>query len=192
MNIYTYRYSVISAAKWQKRYQQLSLIIIGVLFFIPNQAAMALCASKPEDGSFERQKSPTVGKPWIAEGVAGIDIGRKLSYREANNAWARNTTGWNAIRQQIVLTAGDNYTISAFIRTSPNVRDGYFGFRDANQRPVSEIKFGPLPVYTELKVNFKADRSGKYNIFAGFWAPNADAWIQVDDVRVAFPCRDTE
>lgn len=103
-----------SAAKSRKLSQQLSRIIFGVSLLISNHAAIAMCASKPEDGGFERQRSATVGKPWVAEGRAGIDIGRKLSHRAANNAWARNNTGWNAIRQPIVLTAGDLYTIKAF------------------------------------------------------------------------------
>lgn len=168
------------------------LFIASFAALTQSPTAIAMCASRPEDGSFERQKIDKVSPPWIAEGRAGIDIRRKFSHREANNAWARNDQGWNAIRQSLKLTAGDNYVISAFIRTSPNVQDGYFGFRDANQRPVAEKKFGPFPKYTEIKVPFRPERSGTYNIFAGFWAPNVDAWIQVDDVRLSFPCRDTE
>jgi hypothetical protein len=140
--------------------------------------------------NFELQRRDTVSAPWIAEGRSGIDIRRNLSYGGSNNAWARNNTGWNAIRQPVRLSAGVTYTLKAFVRTSGNVGDGYFGFRDASQHPVSEIKFGPVTGYRELRVQFRPTRTGSYNVFTGFWAPNQDAWIQVDNVRVEFPCSD--
>lgn len=169
--------------------RNLTLILISVFWSISNNV-MASCASVLRDGDFETQRSATVSTPWIAEGRAGIDIRRRLSYHGNNNAWARNNTGWNAIRQPVRLFAGQNYTLKAFVRTSGNVTDGYFGFREQNQHPVAEIKFGPLPSYQELTVQFHPDATGVYNIFTGFWAPNQDAWIQIDNIRVIFPCED--
>ncbi|SOD03339.1 hypothetical protein SAMN05216486_11034 [bacterium JGI 053] len=154
-------------------------------------AAQAQCVGVLRDGTFEAQRIGTVSAPWIAEGSAGMDVGRGLAHGGRNNAWARRNTGWNAIRQPVRLIAGVTYTLRAFVRTSENVRDGYFGFRDAAQHPVSEVKFGPLPAYGELRVTFRPTVTGPYNVFAGFWAPNQDAWIQVDDVRVTTPCNDT-
>jgi hypothetical protein len=154
-------------------------------------AAHAQCVGVLRDGTFEAQASAVVSTPWIAEGRAGIDVGRGLAHAGRTNAWARANTGWNAIRQPVRLIAGVTYTLRAFVRTSGNVRDGYFGFRNAAQRPVAEVKFGPLPAYTELRVTFSPTVTGAYNVFAGFWAPNQDAWIQVDDVRVTSPCNDT-
>jgi hypothetical protein len=151
---------------------------------------MGQCVSVLRDGDFEAQRRGTVSAPWVGEGAAGIDIARSLSHHGSNNAWARNTTGWNAIRQPVRLSEGVTYTLKAFVRTSPNVRDAYFGFRDAAQRPVSEIKFGPLPAYRELRVRFRPNRTGSYNVFTGLWALNQDSWIQVDYVRLEFPCDD--
>jgi hypothetical protein len=162
---------------------------IGLSFHPP---AMAQCTSLLRDGDFEDQRSDgRLRGPWIAEGRAGIDFHRALSHRGDNNAWARNRSGWNAIRQAVHLSAGVPYMVSVFIRTSGNVKDGYFGFRDSAQHPVSETKFGPLPAYGELRVKFRPTRDGTYNVFAGFWAPNQDAWIQIDDVRLDAPCNDT-
>jgi hypothetical protein len=146
--------------------------------------------AQPTDGSFEQQRTSFVSAPWTAEGRAGIDIRRGYSQSGSNNAWARNTTGWNAIRQTVRLTAGKVYTLRAFVRTSANVRDGYFGFRNWSQRPVAEIKFGPLTSYRELQVRFRPASTTSYRIFAGFWAPNQDSWIQIDNVRLESSCDD--
>lgn len=153
--------------------------------------ARAQCVGVLRDGGFEMQASAVVETPWVAEGRAGIDIGRGLAHAGRTNAWARASTGWNAIRQPVRLTAGTTYVLAAFVRTSGNVRDGYFGFRDASQRPVAEVKFGPLPAYTLLRVSFRPTVTGSYFVFTGFWALGQDAWIQVDDLGVAYPCNDT-
>ncbi len=39
-------------------------------------------------------------------------------------------------------------------------------------------------------VQFRPTRTGLYPVFVGFWAPNQDAWIHVDHVRLESPCRD--
>jgi hypothetical protein len=157
---------------------------------VPGQAA-AQCVGMPRDGNFEAQTRARVSSPWIPEGRAEIERGLGNSRGGENNALVRSTTGWNAVRARVQLTAGARYTIRGFVRTSGNVRDGYFGLRDAAQRPVAETKFGPLPRYSELRVVFRPTVTGTYNVFAGFWAPSQDSWIRVDDVRVDGPCNDT-
>jgi hypothetical protein len=174
-------------------YLRLPMLALGLsagLSLIACHPVMAQCAAVLRDGDFELQRSGTVSAPWIAEGRSGIDIGRSFSYRGRNNAWSRNNIGWNAIRQPVRLSAGVTYTLKAFVRTSGNVRDGYVGFRDASQRPVAEIRFGPLTSYRELSVRFRPTRTDTYNVFVGSWALNQDTWIQVDYVHVAFPCDD--
>jgi hypothetical protein len=164
-------------------------MILAIALYV-HPPALAQCVGVLADGNFEAQRSSTVSVPWIAEGQTGIDIRRGLSHSGGKNAWARHNEGWNAIRQPVRLFAGVPYTLRAFIRTSQNVQDGYFGFRDEAQRPVSETRYGPLPDYGELRVRFTPPTTGMYNVFAGFWAPNEDAWIQIDDVRVDSPCND--
>jgi hypothetical protein len=119
-------------------------------------------------------KAPTVGAA-LAKVSDYIDVRLGFGHGGEKNAWARNNTGWNAIRQPVLLSAGVTYTLRGFVRSSGNVRDGYFGFRDAAQRPVSEIKYGPLHGYRELSVRFRPARTGTYNVFTGIWAPNQDA-----------------
>jgi hypothetical protein len=174
----------------------LSIAVLGLVLGATNARSeltrASQCTSLVHDGGFEGQRLPTVHWPWRAEGRAGIDIGRGLSYRGNNNAWARNISGWNGIRQNIMLSSGTTYSLTAFIRTSGNVHDGYFGFRYwPNMQPVAQMKYGPFPVYSKVSVQFTPTQSGWYVVFAGFWAPNQDAWIQVDNVDLEAPCNDT-
>jgi hypothetical protein len=161
-------------------------------FFFDERSVQALCAARPDDRDFENQTTDVIRMPWIVEGRGGIDRDKRLSQSGRNNAWIRNNTGWNGIRQAVRLNAGDTYTLTGFVRTSGNVRDGYFGFRDSQQKPVSEIKYGPLASYTQLKVQYRPTVSGTYYIFTGIWALNQDSWAQIDNFVLRFPCRDTE
>jgi hypothetical protein len=164
-------------------------ICIG-LSLIASHTTRAQCKNVIQDGDFETQRLASVSKPWAAEGAAGIDIQKGLSHHGNNNAWIRNTNGWNAIRQTVDLDAGVTYTLKVFVRTSANVHTGSLGFRDDRQTPVSELKFGPLPGYQELRVQFRPTRTGSYNVFAAFWAINQDSWVQLDNVRLEYPCQE--
>jgi hypothetical protein len=161
-----------------------------LLMLPPTSPAQAQCTSPLLDGNFERQNRNTVNRPWVAEGKAGIDIGKRLSAEGRNNAWARSASGWNAIRQPVQLSQGVPYILTGVIRSSGNMRDGYLGIRDAAQKPMAEVRFGPLAAYRRLEVRYTPSYSGWHNIFAGFWAPGKDAWIQVDDIQLMAPCND--
>jgi hypothetical protein len=166
------------------------LVMGGIMLWAKLPVVHALCTSMLRDGSFEMQRSRTLRGPWIGEGAAGVDIALDFAREGRNNAYARNVRGWNGLRQSVTLAAGARYNVSAFVRTSANLRDGYFGFRDAAQRPVAELKFGARPRYSEVQVTFVARASGVHYIFIGFWAPNQDAWIQVDSFQLYGPCSD--
>ncbi|MBD2325783.1 hypothetical protein [Alkalinema sp. FACHB-956] len=157
-------------------------------------SAQAMCANPLKDSRFEEQKIGRILPPWVAEGRAGIDINQGYSYEGRNNAWLRNTSGWNALRQKVRLVPNRNYVIRAYVRTSGNVQDGYFGVRHGNQAVLAEVKFGPQAQYKQLTVRFRTGDATEYNIFAGFWAPGADAWVQVDNLSLegSSDCPDTE
>lgn len=159
-------------------------------WLIPSGVALAQCAPSVRDPSFENQRTTRLSVPWQAEGSAGVDRNRGFSYRGMNNAWARNTRGWNGIRQRVYLTAGYLHRLTAFSRTSSNVRAGYFGFRDLAQRPVAETKFEARARYTQLELSYRPEHSGNYYLFAGLWALGEDSWIQIDDVSMTAPCAD--
>ena len=158
---------------------------------LPAAAAQAQCVNPLRDGDFENHRLGA-SSPWVMEGNAGIDHARGFSFRGLNNAWARNNGGWNGIRQQVQLQGGATYRLRGYIRTSANVRTGgYFGYRDASGKVIFEVKFGNRPKYKRLGIRFHPKKTGRYYLFAGFWAPGADAWIQIDNLTLEAPCRDT-
>jgi hypothetical protein len=171
----------------------LTIGMTGLLSLIICQTAGAQCASILSDGNFEEQSSDRLGVPWYAEGRAAIDHRRGLGYQSDNNAWAGKIIGWNGIyHYPTVLTKGVLYTLTAFVRTSDDAQDVYFGFRNKDQSVAKETsKFGPVHTYREVKVLFRPARTDSYRVFIGFWSHSAESWIRVDDIRLGSACHDT-
>ncbi|MDZ7962991.1 MAG: hypothetical protein RMY34_34885 [Aulosira sp. DedQUE10] len=168
------------------------LTAVTALNFCSTQA-QASCTSPLTSGDFEAQTRQRLSSPWVGEGRVGVDIGLGYSNGGKNNVWMRNTSGWNGIRQRVRLQPNTQYKLTAYIRTSGNVTDGYFGVRDARQKVFSEIKFGSLPRYTPLTLSFRTGNKTQYNIFTGFWALGQDSWVQVDDYSLTGgSCADVE
>ena len=165
--------------------------VASVLSISLGHSAMAQCVCPLKDGGFEEEDKAHMNKSkWIREGSAGIDFGTHKSFHGLNNASVNADKGWNAIRQPVRLDQQYTYVLEVYIKTSDNVRDGYFGFRDATQHPVAEIKFGASAVYRRLTVRFKPPRTGRYYVFAGAWSPGQPAWIKVDEFSMTCPCPD--
>ncbi|WP_164012138.1 DUF4185 domain-containing protein [Pyxidicoccus trucidator] len=135
---------------------------------------------------FEQQASASASSPWYAEGNAGIDRGLGFARTGANNAWARNTEGWNAIKQEVGVTPNTSYTLKGWVKTSGAHSEGYFGARMLGGGPIlGEVLFAqPLGSYTLLTVTFNSGANHSVELFAGMWAHDTDTWIQVDDVSL--------
>lgn len=131
------------------------------------------------DGGFE---SPGQG-PWACLGNCGVDHGAGLARTGTGNGWVRNTSGWNDIDQTISVTANHTYTVSAWIRTSTNNTDGYFGLRTTGGQVVGEQRFARLDGYTKVTASVNTGSNTSLVLYAGLWA-NGDTWAQVDDVTV--------
>jgi hypothetical protein len=139
------------------------------------------------DGGFEGQRSQDISAPWSVEGSGfkGVDINKGLAATGKNNAFIRSAPHeWNAITQFIDIDPSKEYGASAAIRTSGNVRDGYFGIRNEVGAIIKEVKFGPLPRYKTLTFFFRAPRQSVVKLYIGYWPPGEDSWIQIDDVVV--------
>jgi hypothetical protein len=135
---------------------------------------------------FEQQPSSSATSPWYVEGNGGIDRGLGFARTGANNAWLRNSSGWNAIKQEVAVVPNTNYRLTGWVRTSGNHADGYFGARLLNGGPIlSEVRFAqPLGSYTQLTVSFNSGPNHSVELFAGTWALNGDTWLQVDDISL--------
>ncbi len=137
------------------------------------------------DPGFEDQESNTVSKPWYIEGTGGVDRGIHFSHSGQNNGWLRNTSGWNAMKQTVVVEPNTDYTLTGWIRTSDNMTEGYFGARPPRAGNVlNEVRFGRMDNYTPLKVEFNSGKHSLVEIYAGMWASDGDTWIQIDDITL--------
>lgn len=131
---------------------------------------------------FEPQAASTLTSPWYAEGTAGVDRNLGNAHTGANNAFARYNSGWNAVKQEVFVEPNTNYTLTAWIRTSANNTDGYFGARLLNGGAVlNETKFASLANYAQQTVTFNSGNNHSLEVYAGMWANNGDTWIQADD-----------
>ena len=86
-------------------------VAVSSIFFtnIGINQAQASCASPYSNLDFEQQPSSY----WQTEGRAGFDIKKGYSFKGENNAWMRNVSGWNGIRQQVRLKPNSNYILEA-------------------------------------------------------------------------------
>lgn len=139
---------------------------------------------------FEDMPGTGLVQPWQAEGTGakGINYHAGTAQTGWNNAWIRTGgTGWNSIkRQDVQLTPGFGYRVRAWVRTSPNFRDGYMGLRPAGSpTPFREVRFAASPAgqYTLIEVRLRAVQY-HYTFFLGYWAPSGDSWVRIDNISI--------
>ena len=73
--------------------------------------------------------------------------------------------------------------MTAWIRTSANNQNGYFGLRTSSGQVVGETRFVNLGAYTQVTATAGSGPNTGLVVYAGLWA-NGDTWLQVDDVAV--------
>ena len=123
--------------------------------------------------------------PWVCNAQCGVDQGLGNAHSGANNGWVRNTSGWNDIHQIVSVAANTNYTLTGWIRTSPNNNAGYFGVRTTNGTVIGEQEYNALGGYTQLTVHLNTGGNTSVQVYGGLWPPNnQDTWAQLDDVSL--------
>jgi S-formylglutathione hydrolase FrmB len=120
---------------------------------------------------------------WGCYGPCGTDGGAVFSHSGDGNAWVRDDNGWNDLHQTIDVDPNRSYTLTAWVRTSPNNTDGYFGVRTSDGVVVGEQHFAAFTDYTQLTVTVNSGSAASLEIYGGFWATE-DTWLQLDDVAV--------
>ncbi|MFC5448708.1 hypothetical protein [Paenibacillus aestuarii] len=143
-----------------------------------------------QDPGFENQPTTTtvgtISAPWGFEGTDshGIDVSNGHQHGGAKSAYIRTSgTGWNMITQTINVTPNTNYVLSGWVLGSSNITGGYFGVRNSSNAVIKEVQYGSMP-YTKLTVSFNSGSSSTVKIYAGFWGPGSDSWINVDDITL--------
>jgi hypothetical protein len=153
--------------------------LLGGLVLIPCHTAMGQCAIenilKGDFPQSENQWSP-LRKPWYAEGNVMIINGTVRS--------PDHTVGWHGIRQSVSLLANKGYALTAFVRTSRNMRDGHLGVRGAGLPKPVDMQFGPHTDRSMVRVMFTPAKAGNYDVFVGFWVVDKESSMEVDFVRL--------
>jgi hypothetical protein len=134
---------------------------------------------------------------WWFAGNAGLDYDKNLEHNGKGNGWVRNTSGWNAINNWLNVQSNKKCTVSAWLRTSDTLTDGYMSVRRLNSdgnpgNIINEIKLvgagKPNPQnknYNRYSFNFNSGTDSKLLFYVGLWGNGKDSWIQVDDVAAS-------
>lgn len=145
-----------------------------VLVEIPNLVA---------DGGFEDQAGAAAASPWRVGGTGGVDRNLGFSHFGANDGWVRGTLGWNDIAQTIAVKPNTSYRLSAWVQTASGNTDGYFGARTGSS-VVKEVKFGTLPGYEQITVDFASGALTSVDVYGGLWGNSSNPWARLDDVTL--------
>jgi hypothetical protein len=142
------------------------------------------------NGGFEAAPGGATPIPgWCMEGVdtRGVDRGLGIAYAGSNDAYIESYTPghWNAITQHQWLE-GQKFVARAWVRTSGNVVNAYFGVRMGGSPKVHmERRFGPLTNgWTLLEVPFSRGNLNDVTIFVGYWSPGGYSYLMVDEVSL--------
>lgn len=153
--------------------------LLGGLVLIPCHTAMGQCAVenilKGDFPQTDNQWLP-VRKPWFAEGNVMIINGTARS--------PDHTVGWHGLRQSVSLLANKGYALTAFVRTSRNMRDGHLGFRGAGLAKPVDTQFGPHTNRSSVRVTFTPAKAGTYDVFIGFSVLDKESSMEVDHVSL--------
>jgi hypothetical protein len=138
---------------------------------------------------------------WFFAGTAGLDSGKSLEHTGTGNAWVRASSGWNAVNRWVDAGAQHSCDLSAWLRTSDTLTDGYMSVRkgdksDGSGAVIKEIKLvGARPPggdpadkgYHLEGFSFDTGDQARVLLYVGLWGVGKDAWIQIDDVSLT--CR---
>jgi hypothetical protein len=131
-----------------------------------------------QDPGFEQQTSQYISWPWEAEpddfGI--LVVQGTPSAAEGSNFIQIQGIGWHAIKQRVSLDPTGRYRLEGWVKSTPDVLDGYFGVRYPSYgRPdiniVKETIFGagPWEEWKWLSVDFDAGgyAGDAYTVYVG-------------------------
>src|SRR5207245_927414 len=100
-----------------------------------------------------------------------------------NAVLERGVSGWNRTQQWINVQPSTFYHVSGWFRTSDNANDGWFSVRgNPNFGVLNQVHYGAMPAWQQLSFDFFSGDNTQVLLYAGYWAPGADSWVEVDDI----------
>lgn len=188
--------SVILAAK-KTTLKLLMLTNALLVSVIPTGQALAQAVDYTQPVPKTQFNFETPEEGWSFAGGAGLDYDKGFEHSGRGNGWVRNTSGWNAINNLINVEPNSECSVTAWLRTSDTLTDGYMSVRPYNSdgsvgSVINELKLvgagAPNPQnrgYNLYTVEFNSGSSNKILFYVGLWGNGRDSWIQTDDVEVS-------
>ena len=142
------------------------------------------------DGSFEDQPSEEFISPWSKRGTGDsrVEQGNGKAHSGENSATLRGHADkeWNDIIQTVDVQPNTNYRLTAWIRTTDNFSDGYFGIRDGTNPSGkhAEVPIEATREYTEFTVDFNSVDNTQMTIFIGKYQWGTETLARIDDVSM--------
>ncbi|MCL2464404.1 MAG: DUF4185 domain-containing protein, partial [Micrococcales bacterium] len=136
------------------------------------------------DPSFERSATPSGG--WTCAGTCGIDT-TGLSpdyYQGVNEAYVRNTSGWNDIHQTVSVTPHTDYQLTVWVRPDASAAaiaakvDNAIGIRDTTGTIVKQTDFSPTSTtdsWQRETLDFNSGPLSSVEVYGGLTAQNIDS-----------------
>ncbi|SEE52453.1 DUF4185 domain-containing protein [Jiangella alba] len=135
------------------------------------------------DPSFERQPGSGASAPWSCTGNCGVDASI-WGFSGDRNGFVRYNSGWHDLHQEVAVTPGTDYVLTAWLRTSSNNDNGFVGVRAVGGPPIAETNFASVGPWTRFTVPFNSGGNTAVEVFTGVWTDNGDMWVQVDDYAI--------
>jgi hypothetical protein len=134
----------------------------------------------------------TAASAWWPASAAGVETTSSQAHAGTRDGWAAGQSGWNAINAALLVNEGRPCHLEAWIRSSPDVTDGYIAVRSfaAGLPGLADHKLVGAGVaapghhgYYRETLDFVAD-AGSVLFYVGQWGNGRDSWVRVDDVTV--------
>jgi hypothetical protein len=156
------------------------LFLCGGLVLIPCHTAMGQCAvvNILSDGNLGNPEYEELYQ-WRVH-----PDGEVVKLWEGYTRFPPTVGVFHDIHQMVFLEANKKYELTAIVRTSPNVHEGFFGFKNAGIPKPIQKQFGPLTAFTTLSIPIAPPQTGNYEVFIGYWARDKEASINVKSMRL--------
>lgn len=135
-------------------------------------------------GTFEEQGS-TLGSPW-SRGPDGMVTINGTAHGGQKSVKISVDAGWTDIAQNVMVTPGSRYRLSAWVQTSDNGSTGWLGARSPADVSVGvgAVNFAPSGGYTQVSTEIVPGSLSTIQIFLGIWATTGTTWVSVDDLSL--------
>jgi hypothetical protein len=143
-----------------------------------------------QDGGFEEDWHDAIYLPWMlaGSGSGGVDMRNGKAYNGKNNAWlcAQNGKMVWLTQNRIMVEPNAKYVLTAAIRTSGNVEDGFLRIMKSGKdgKAIAQTIYGTQKKYTLVTLSLETGNTAHVDVQIGYTGPGASSWMQIDEVSL--------